>query len=80
MPRIQPVEPENAGQESQGLVEEAKVASGGQVLNFHRQMSVSPKPFKAYLDFAGTMQGGVLDRQMQEAIAVAVSDFNGCKY
>ena len=32
------------------------------------------------MDFAGTMQGGALDRQMQELIAVAISDFNGCKY
>jgi hypothetical protein len=80
MPRIQPVEPENAPQESQELVEEAKKAAGGQVLNFHRQMSVSPTSFKAYLDFAGTMQGGALDRQTQESIAVAVSDFDGCKY
>lgn len=80
MPRIQPLEPENAPQTAQKLVEQAKQATGGQVVNFHREMSNSPTSFKAYLSFAGTMQGGALDRRMQEAIAVAVSDFNGCKY
>ena len=80
MPRIQPVEPENAPRESQELVDKAKQATGGKVINFFRQMSVSPTSFKAYLDFSATMQGGALDRQMQESIAVAVSDFDGCKY
>ena len=27
-----------------------------------------------------TLKGGALDRQMQESIAVAVSDFNDCAY
>jgi alkylhydroperoxidase family enzyme len=80
VPRIQPVEPENAPPQSQQLVEAGKQNTGGQVINFFRQMSVSPTSFQAYMDFAGTLQGGALDRQMQESIAVAVSDFNGCKY
>ncbi len=80
MPRIQPVEPENAPEAAKPLIEQGKEAAGGQVLNFHREMSNSPISFEAYLTFAGTMQGGALDRQTQESIAVAVSDFNGCKY
>ncbi len=80
MPRIQPVEPENAPEAVQPLIEAAKQETGGQVLNFHKQMSVSPATFKAYMDFAGTMQDGALDRQTQELIAVAISDFDGCKY
>jgi len=80
MPRIQPVEPENAPEAAKPLIEQAKEAADGQVLNFHREMSNSPTSFKAYLDFSGTMQGGALDRKAQESIAVAVSDFNGCKY
>jgi uncharacterized peroxidase-related enzyme len=35
---------------------------------------------QGYMDLSGTLQGGTLDRQMQESIAVAVSDFNGCTY
>ncbi len=79
MPRIQPVEPENAPEASRPLMEQA-AQSTGQTLNFHREFGNSPTAFKAYLDFSATMQGGALDRQMQEAIAVAVSDFNGCVY
>jgi alkylhydroperoxidase family enzyme len=80
MPRIQPVEPETAPKASQPLIEEGKQMTGGQVINFFKQMAVSPASFSAYMNFSGTMQGGALDRQMQEAIAVAVSDFDGCKY
>jgi AhpD family alkylhydroperoxidase len=32
------------------------------------------------MDLSGTLQSGTLDRQMQESVAVAVSDFNGCTY
>ena len=80
MPRIQPIEPENASEVSQQYVEAGKEQTGGEVINFFKQMSVSPTTFKAYMDFAGTMQGGSLDRQTQELIAVAISDFDGCRY
>lgn len=80
MPRIQPVEPENASDAAQPLIEAGKQQAGGTVINFFKQMSVSPTTFKAYMDFAGTMKGGALDRRMQELIAVAVSDFDGCMY
>ncbi len=80
MPRINPVEPENAPRESQALIEQAKQATGGQVVNFHKQMAASPKSFKGYLDLAGTLQGGALDRQTQEAVAVGVSNYHGCEY
>lgn len=81
MPRIQPIEQENAPQASQPLVEQAKQSmTGGQMINFLREFAVSPTSFKGYLDLAADLQGGALDRQMQELIAVAVSDFNGCHY
>jgi hypothetical protein len=80
VPRIQPVEPENAPEAAQPLIEAGKQQTGGEVINFFKQMSVSPTTFKAYMDFAGTMQGGSLDRQMQELIGVAISDFDGCRY
>ena len=80
MPRIQPVEPERAPEESKPLIEQGKKSAGGQDLNFFRQMAVSPKSFKGYMNLSGTLQGGSLDRQAQESIAVAVSDFNACEY
>jgi alkylhydroperoxidase family enzyme len=80
MPKINPVEPENAPEESRALIDKAKQASGGKVVNFHKQMAVSPKSFKGYLDLAGTLRGGTLDSRTQEAIAVGVSNYHGCKY
>jgi alkylhydroperoxidase family enzyme len=80
LPRIEPVSPNNAPEESKPLIEQSKQITGGEVINFFKQMAVSPKSMKAYMDFAGTLQGGALDRQTQESIAVAVSDYHGCKY
>ena len=80
MPRIEPVSPENAPEESKPLIEQSKQMTGGEVINFFKQMSVSPKSMKGYMDLAGTLQGGALDRQTQESIAVAVSDYHSCKY
>ncbi|MBA4117204.1 MAG: hypothetical protein H0X71_12430 [Rubrobacter sp.] len=80
MPRIQPIEPENASEVSQQYVEAGKQGTGGEVINFFKQMSVAPAAFKGYMDLAGTLSGGALDRQTQESIAVAVSDFDGCVY
>ena len=79
VPRIEPVEPENAPEESRPLME--KGAQGaGKMLNFYKEFAVSPTSFEGYMNLNATLQGGALDRRMQESIAVAVSDFNGCDY
>ena len=44
MPRIQPVEPENAPEASRPLMEQGEQAFG-QMLNFLKQMAVSPASF-----------------------------------
>ncbi len=80
MPRTHAVEPENAPEKSKPLIEQAKQVSGGKVVNFHRQMAVSPAAFKGYLDLAGTLSEGTLSNKDQEAIAVAISDKHGCTY
>ena len=80
MPRTHAVEPENAPEESKPLIEQAKQAAGGQVVNFHRQMAVSPAAFKGYLDLASTLSEGALDNKDQETIAIAISDKHGCTY
>jgi hypothetical protein len=54
MPRIQPVEPENAPEASQPLMEQGEQAMG-QMLNFFKQMAVSPASFKAYMDFEAAL-------------------------
>lgn len=80
MPRITPRDPDNAPAEAQPLIERGKQMSGGPVLNYFRELSVSPTAFQGYMDLAGTLQQGTLDRTVQEAIAVGVSDFDGCTY
>jgi alkylhydroperoxidase family enzyme len=52
----------------------------GKMLNFYKEFAVSPKSFEGYMNLNATLQGGALDRRMQESIAVAASDFNGCDY
>ena len=79
MPRIEPVEQEGAPEASRPLME--KGAEGaGKMLNFYKTFAVSPTAFGGYMDLNATLKGGTLDRKMQESIAVAVSDFNGCDY
>lgn len=80
MPRTKAFDMENAPEESLPYMEQGKKQSGGNLVNFFKQMAASPKSLKGYMDLSGTLQGGALDRQTQEAIAVGVSDFHGCKY
>jgi alkylhydroperoxidase family enzyme len=79
MPRIQPVEPEDAAQESRQLMEQGEQAFG-QMLNFLKQMAVSPASFKGWWDFNGALQGGNLDQMTHESIYIATSNYNGCVY
>jgi uncharacterized peroxidase-related enzyme len=79
VPRIQPLEPENAPEQTRQLMEQGEQATG-QMLNFFKQMAVSPASFKAYMDFDGDLQEGALDQLTHESIYMATSDYNGCTY
>ena len=79
MPRIQPLESEDAPEQSRQLMEQGEQAMG-QMLNFFKQMAVSPASFQAYMDFDADLQGGVLDQLTHEAVYIATSDYNGCTY
>jgi alkylhydroperoxidase family enzyme len=79
MPRIQPLEPDDSPEQSRELMEQGEQAVG-QMLNYFKQMAVSPASFKAYMDFNAALQGGALDHMTHEAIYIATSDFNGCVY
>jgi alkylhydroperoxidase family enzyme len=50
------------------------------MLNFFKQMAVSPASFLAYMDFDADLQGGALDQLTHEAVYIATSDYNGCTY
>jgi alkylhydroperoxidase family enzyme len=79
MPRVQPLEPEEAPEQSCQLMEQGEQAMG-QMLNFFKQFAVSPASFQAYMDFDAALQGGALDQMTHEAIYIGTSDFNGCVY
>lgn len=49
------------------------------MLNFYREFAVAPTAFEDYVNLNATLRGAP-DRQTQESMAVAVSDFNGCVY
>lgn len=61
MPRIQPLEPEDAPERSRQLMEQGEQEMG-QMLNFFKQFPVSPASFQAYMYFNATLQGGAFDR------------------
>ena len=52
----------------------------GQMLNFFKQMAVSPASFQAYMNFEAALQGGALDQLTREAVYLGTSDYNGCTY
>ncbi len=79
MPRLEPDEQESAPEASRLLMEQA-AEGAGKMLNFYKTFAVSPTAFGGYMDLNATLKGGTLDRKMQESIAAAVSDFNGCDY
>lgn len=79
MPRIQPVEKDSAPEASRPLME-AGEQSIGKMLNFFKQVAVSPATLKAYMDFNATLDGGALDKKTGESIYLATSNYNGCAY
>jgi alkylhydroperoxidase family enzyme len=50
------------------------------MLNYFKQMAVSPASFKAYMEFEGALHGGTLDQQTHECVYIATSGYNGCTY
>ena len=79
MPRIQPIEPEDAPEQSQQLMEQGEQAMG-QMLNFFKQMAVSPAAFQAFLGIDEALGEATLDKFTHESIYIGTSNYNGCVY
>ncbi|CAA9441938.1 MAG: hypothetical protein AVDCRST_MAG14-36 [uncultured Rubrobacteraceae bacterium] len=79
MPRIQPIEKENAPEESRPLMEKGEQAAG-QMLNFFKQLAVSPASFKGFMELDGALHGSALDPETHEVVYIGTSDYNGCTY
>lgn len=80
MPRIEPVDENNMPEASQPLMEQAKQATGGKVINYFAEMANSPAAFEAYLGLSGGLSKGKLPQELAEELSISVSDFNGCRY
>jgi alkylhydroperoxidase family enzyme len=52
----------------------------GQMLNFFKQMAVSPASFQPYMNFEASLQGGALNQWTREAVYIGTSYYNGCTY
>lgn len=52
----------------------------GKVPNLYATMGYSPIALKAFLDFEATLNTGVFTAKEREAIALVVSEVNGCAY
>jgi hypothetical protein len=79
MPRVQPLEPEEAPEQSRQLMEQGEQAMG-QMLNFLKHFAVSPASFQAHMDFDADLQDGALDQLTHEAIYIGTSNYNGGVY
>lgn len=80
MPRIEPVQPEQADEKVAPLLDKARRTMGGRVINLVRQLAVSPAALEAYLGLKGGLRRGSLPAQLQESIALAVAEANECTY
>lgn len=79
MSRITPVDLEtthNGVRRNFGAVEKQL----GLVPNMMRTMAVSPSALEGYLSFGGALRRGSLPIPLQEQIAIAVAEANGCDY
>jgi len=79
MPRITPVQSQNADPKAQTLLTNVE-KSLGTVPNLMQTLAHSPAALGAYLGFGQTISGGSLSGQLREQIAVAVAGANSCEY
>ena len=79
MPRINPVDPNQAAGTTKNLLD-AVEKSMGRVPNVLRTLAQSPASLGAYLGFSQALSGSSLSAQLREQISLAVSSANSCQY
>ena len=79
MARVQVVNPQTATGAAKDLLD-AVQAQLGITPNFIRVLANSPKSLEGFLGLYGALGGISLDKAMQERIALAVAEGNGCQY
>ena len=79
MPRLQPIQPENATGDAKQLLDAVQDKLGF-VPNLAKVLANSPAALKSYLQFGEALEQGFLGAKLRQQIAIAVSQANGCDY
>lgn len=79
MPRIQPVNPDQAQGKSKELLTAVKAKLGG-TPNLLTTMAQSPAVLESYLSFSGALGAGSLSAGLREQVALAIAGVNACEY
>jgi uncharacterized peroxidase-related enzyme len=79
MARIQPVDPRQAEGEIKEVLDETK-AMVGRLSNIIKTMAHAPAVLRAFLDFSGALNEGILSPELRERIALAVGEASECDY
>ena len=79
MPRIHPINSEEAGPKSRALLESVQ-KSLGMTPNMMSTLAHSPAALQSYLGFSQALSGAEIGPDLREQIALAVAGENGCAY
>jgi alkylhydroperoxidase family enzyme len=80
MPRIRPIEPEEAGPEARAIFERFR-AERGNIPNMFRTMALRPAIMEtANAHLRAVFDTGTVDVRLKEMLAVRVSQINDCAY
>ena len=79
MPRIQPIQTQDASGKAKDLLI-AVQAKIGMTPNLMKTLAHSPAALEGYLSFSGALATGVLNAKLREQIAIAVAQANSCQY
>lgn len=80
MPRIRPIEPEDADSRSQALFD-SFLAERGNIPNMFRTMALRPEIAEtAAAHMRAIFNTGTVEQRLKEMLAVRVSQINACYY
>lgn len=78
MPRLTPVDPASATGRTKELLERVEAAFG-RASNMALAMAVNPAVLEGWIELNGAL-GPTLTRQLNQRIAIAIAEANGCGY
>lgn len=80
MPRILPIIPAEADEETAATYEAVRPAFGGKLPNLIQTFARSPAAINGFLALSGALGKGRLTRKQREIVALAAAQFNECHY